>query len=204
MPRARIGRIASRLRRAARATFWVELVDDVEGDRRNALASEKDRVVKVTKTLVDDLSDDELAYVLSHEVAHLEMGHGQKVIDWVTEAGEQLKEDVIERGRRLRDAGHGFCSRALSQAVWCALGLGGIYVVSRLRHQEHEIEADKRALEIAALAGFDPKASVSALRKINGGWLPERGLLKNLSSEHPAPARRARELESVARDVRQR
>ena len=97
-------------------------------------------------------SDDELAYVLAHQVAHLTSNHKKS---------SQL------------DAGSIIATQVVGQVMGRALGVNGVsiaaassgfWVAGPYREQD-EVIADYVALDYMRWAGFDPKAAVSFLEK---------------------------------------
>ena len=130
------------------------------------------------------LTDDEIAAVLGHEIAHA------------------LREHARERVSRSMATGMGV---SLASAV---LGVGGAgqdimsavaRVAFELPHSRlHETEADRIGVELAARAGFDPRAAVSLWDKMatRSSAAPPEWL-----STHPAHANRQRELAEAAQRV---
>lgn len=130
------------------------------------------------------LSDAEIAAVLGHEMAHA------------------LREHSRERVSRSMMTGLGV---SVAGAV---LGLGGAgqdlmgqvaRVTFELPHSRlHETEADRMGVELAARAGYDPRAAVSLWDKMAG---QSSGAPPEWMSTHPAHANRQRELAEAAARV---
>ena len=130
------------------------------------------------------VTDDELAAVMGHEIAHALREHGR----------ERMSQAYAQ-------------SLGLS-VVGAALGLGQggmqlAQIVSDVtfnlpNSREHEIEADRIGVELAARAGYDPRAAVTLWQKMGqvGGGAPPQFL-----STHPAPQNRARDLTDYAARV---
>ncbi len=139
-----------------------------------------DGTVRVFSGLLDMMSDDEVRYVIGHEIGHVKAGHSKKRMQMALTAGG-LREAVAASGSK---AG----TLADSQ-------LGDLFqkVVLAQHSQSNENEADDYAMAFMKNRKYDPKATVSALEKIDklsGGsgasWL----------STHPAPAERAQRMRS--------
>jgi predicted Zn-dependent protease len=130
------------------------------------------------------VTDDELAAVMGHEIAHA-----------------------------LREHGRERASQAYAQAfglsvVGAALGLGGNTMqvaqivtdvtISLPNSREHEVEADRIGVELAARAGYDPRAAVTLWQKMGqvGGGAPPQFL-----STHPSPQNRQKDLADYAARV---
>ncbi len=126
------------------------------------------------------LSRDELAFVLSHELAHIELGHYQQKIDEVT------KIYVIAAVLGI-----------LSQGQYNALRDPNFVTVARIAlaaySRDQETQADARGVRLMRSAGFDPQASISALLKINPLGLSGTG---DLFDSHPSTAQRISRLQT--------
>lgn len=130
--------------------------------------------------LMDMMSDDEVRYVLGHEIGHVKSGHTKQRIQAAMRVGA------------LRDAisatGPGVAALADSQ-------LGDLFatVVTSKFSRTHENQADDYAMKFLKSNKYPPRAAVSALQKLaklsgggGGGWL----------STHPAPSERAQRMQS--------
>lgn len=142
--------------------------------------------IAVYTALIEKLkvTDDELAAVMGHEIAHA-----------------------------LREHGRERASQAYAQAlglsvVGTALGLGqGSMQLAQIitdvtfnlpNSREHEVEADRVGVELAARAGYDPRAAITLWQKMGqvGGGAPPQFL-----STHPSPKNRQKDLTEYAARV---
>lgn len=131
-----------------------------------------------------DLTDDEIAAVMGHEIAHA------------------LREHARERVSRSMATGLGV------SVAGALLGAGQIgqdlmaqvaRVTFELPHSRlHETEADRIGVELAARAGYDPRAAVSLWDKMAGR---SAGGPPKWLSTHPAHAERQRELATASERV---
>lgn len=122
------------------------------------------------------LTDDELAAVIGHEIAHALREHVREQM--TMQYAAQLPGLLV---------GIATGSRALAQ-----LGDMVSDVTLRLPHsRQAEVEADQMGLELAARAGYDPRAAITLWQKMrrNGGGAPPEFL-----STHPAPENREQDL----------
>ena len=130
------------------------------------------------------LTDDEIAAVIGHEIAHALREHARE------RASEQVTAGLLIQGGTLA-VGGGRATADLAGLVYkLTFGLPN----SRL----HESEADRIGVELAARAGYDPRAAIALWRKMqaNGaGGAPE------WLSTHPSADSRIRELEIYANRV---
>jgi Zn-dependent protease with chaperone function len=130
------------------------------------------------------VTDDELAAVMGHEIAHALREHGR-------ERASQAYAQAIGL-----------------QVVGAALGLGGSEMqlaqivadvtINLPNSREHEVEADRIGVELAARAGYDPRAAITLWQKMGrvGGSTPPSFL-----STHPSPKDRQKDLEAFAARV---
>lgn len=176
-PRARrLAAVAGRILPLARrdVPYRVTALDNDEVV--NALAAPGGPVY-VTTALIDRMTDDgELAFVVGHEVAHIEAEHGRQAINQavMVEAAAQLL---------LRDSGE--LIKFGSSVAWL--------LYSRGYSRANEREADSGGLRLMNAAGYPPGESIEALRKLGGGQVggPARYL-----STHPSTPDRIRRLEA--------
>jgi predicted Zn-dependent protease len=108
----------------------------------------------VTRGLIEQgLTDDELAFVIAHEVSHIDRN------DTVSSDDEHVASQKQEVGA----TGHGFKAEVL--AGLCASESQEVAALNKTRRQQ-EIEADRRAILILAATGYDVRAAISALKKV--------------------------------------
>jgi len=140
-----------------------------------------DGTVRIYSGLMDKLTDDEVRYVVGHEVGHVSLGHSKKALQTAYAASGVRKVGAA--------SGNGNVS-ALSGSV-----LGGIAekLVNAQFSQSQESDADMYALKLMKANRYDPKAAVSALRKLEKMY----GNSRSAFSSHPAPGDRADALEKA-------
>lgn len=124
------------------------------------------------------LSDDEIAQIMGHEISHALLGHGRERMSraMATQSGLQLGS--ILAGRDLS---------ILAPVATVALNLPN--------SRDAESEADRYGVELAARAGYDPRASISLWEKMgraSSGNQPPQFL-----STHPAPGNRIQALQAL-------
>jgi predicted Zn-dependent protease len=124
-----------------------------------------------------DVTDDELAAVIGHEIAHALREH----------ARERASEQMVAGGLiAVGSAILGVGQIAQQGAEFAYMGLLGLP-----NSRRHETEADRIGVELAARAGFDPRAAVSLWRKM--GQASAGGPPKFLST-HPSQEDRLSDL----------
>lgn len=125
------------------------------------------------------LTDDEIAAIMGHEIAHALREHGRERMSqaYAEQVGMQLAGSLL--GMDAQKA-------AVMQTV-VTLGL-------TLPHSRgHESEADVMGVELAARAGYDPRAAISLWQKMasaSGGGTPA------FLSTHPSSDQRIANLQS--------
>lgn len=125
------------------------------------------------------LSDDEVAMIMGHEMAHALREHARERMGKanVTRVGTSLVSSILGLGS-LGDA---------------ALNMGAQLLTLKFS-REDESEADLVGLELAARAGYDPSAGVTLwekMMKANAGAPPE------FLSTHPASATRIADIRAT-------
>ncbi|HYC43999.1 MAG TPA: M48 family metallopeptidase [Burkholderiales bacterium] len=183
----RVRAIAARLqphtavfRRDAPAWKWETNV--VSSNELNAFCMPGGKIVVYTG-LVDQLrlTDDEIAIVLGHEIAHALREHSRERVSQAMAA-----QAAIGLGAALLGASD-------TSAQIANVGYEALIATRFSRTQESE--SDRIGLELAARGGYDPRAGVSVWRKMlaanKGGRPPE------FLSTHPAESTRMQEIESL-------
>lgn len=130
------------------------------------------------------ITDDELAAVMGHEIAHALREHARE------RASEQaVAGTVISVGAALMGLG----DLGQKTAEYAYMGLLGLP-----NSRRHETEADRVGIELAARAGFDPRAAVTLWQKMGqlGGGEPIKFL-----STHPSQSDRLADLTAYSQRV---
>lgn len=161
---------------------WSWEVNVIKSDELNANCGPGGKIIVYTG-IIDTLklTDDELAAVMGHEIAHALREHGREAMS---------KAYGIEMARTGAGAllGLGQDSLALADTVVQ-------YSLTLPNSRANENEADLLGLELAARAGFDPNAAISLWKKMTaaeaGSAPPE------FTSTHPSSANRIAALEAA-------
>ncbi|MBK9244290.1 MAG: M48 family metallopeptidase [Burkholderiales bacterium] len=182
---ARVQAIALRLiphgrRFNAEAGSWAWEVNVIDSPAINAFCMPGGKIM-VFVGLIEklQLTDDELAAVIGHEIAHALLQHGRARMSEAVLKNVGVNLAALYFG--LGDLG----ATALAQAAQLAITLP--------YSRGHETDADLAGIELAARAGYDPRAATSLWRKMAaaGGGQPPQFL-----STHPGHANRIREIEA--------
>lgn len=137
----------------------------LNSDIMNAFAAPGGPIL-ITEGLARRLTDDELAFVLAHEVGHVEAQHGR----------EAINQALIAQGI------FGLLFGGSSQAM--QIGISIMYTLyDRGYSRNQEYQADSYGLQFMRRAGYEPEGAVTALAKLGSGQ--SRGLNRYFST-HPA------------------
>lgn len=163
-----------------RARSWQWAVTLIRSNDVNALCMPGGKIAFFTG-IIDQLqlSDNEIAMIMGHEMAHALREHSreQLVKNSATSIGISLGSQLLGLG----DIGH------------YAARLGGQLLSLRFSRND-ENDADLVGLEIAARAGYNPKAAVTLWEKMGNATGSNANGLSFLST-HPSGPERIRELQ---------
>ncbi|HFD79175.1 MAG TPA: M48 family peptidase [Gammaproteobacteria bacterium] len=168
---------AIRMRPDTRNWDWsIKVIDDPKVVNAWCMAGGK---MAVYTGLIDKVkpTDDELAQVLGHEIAHALANH-------------QAEKMSVAMATSLGVAAVGATSKRPGLAMSGA-ALAAALAIKLPNSRTAESEADRIGIELAAKAGYDPRAAISLwdkMEKVSGNGPPE------FLSTHPAPENRKREL----------
>lgn len=147
-----------------------------EDDQANAFALPGGKIGIYTGLLDVARTQDQLAAVVAHEVAHVLAEHhnARMSAQFATQAGLSVADAFLGTG-------------AEGRTIMGVLGLGARYGVLMPYSRSQETEADVVGLELMARAGFDPRASIELWRNMAeaGGPAPPAFL-----STHPSGTQR--------------
>lgn len=136
--------------------------------------------IRVYSGLMDQFSDDEVRYVIGHEIGHVKSGHSKSRMQ------AALRTSALRKGVQSTNTRAG----ALANTE-----LGDLFekVINSQHSQSNEREADDYALDFMRHRKYNPKACVSALDKLA---MLSGDDSNTFLSTHPAPKDRADRLRS--------
>src|SRR5712664_431997 len=128
-------------------------------------------------------TDDEVAQVMGHEIGHALASHTRERMSVAYSTGIGSQVLAIAMGARPETA-------ALMETA-------SVVAIQLPNSRESESEADQIGIELAARAGYDPKAAVTLWEKMGklGGTPPQ------FLSTHPSPENRAARLKELGAKV---
>lgn len=142
-------------------------------------------IILLTRGLYDLLeTEDELAAVLAHEIAHVNKQHHYNVIKQqkMVQMGTSFMQNQMSKGK----------NNELANRL---VGVGA-ELMGRGLDKESEYEADRDGIVLAARAGYDSSALLSVLGKLQARAKGD-GALQLLFKTHPSPAERIEKLSSI-------
>jgi predicted Zn-dependent protease len=157
----------------------------------NAFAMPGGKVVIYSGLLPVTQTEEALAVVVGHEIAHVIARH----------SGERMSQQIaLQYGGSIAGEllGNSQITQQLGSAVF---GLGAQYGVMMPYARTQEYEADEIGLILMAIAGYDPRAAVPFWTRMaqnsGGGRMPE------FMSTHPSDSKRIARIESIMPNVLQ-
>jgi predicted Zn-dependent protease len=165
------------------AASWPWQVHVIDDRQMNAWCMPGGKIV-VYSGLIDrlKLSDDELAAVIGHEIAHALREHSREKIS------QQMPVSVLAE-----------VAAAAGYGTYAQLGTTGFQLLVGLPNSRGmETEADRIGVELAARAGYDPRAAITLWQKM--GAATGSGQIEWLST-HPSDAARQKDLRDYAERV---
>ncbi|QWP75960.1 M48 family metallopeptidase [Lysobacter sp. K5869] len=131
-------------------------------------------------------NDDALAVVMGHEIAHALLRHGSQ---------RMAQQKLVQLGQVAAGAAVGGMDPQQQQMIMGALGAGAQYGLVLPYGRNHETQADKVGLMLAAAACYDPRQAIplwQRMSELGGGQRPPE-----FASTHPDPANRIQTLQQL-------
>lgn len=183
-----VNRVGERIAYVAAADMpnaqWEFVVFD-DDDQINAFAMPGGKVAVYTGIFKIARTDDELAVVMGHEVAHVAAGHGN----------ERVSQQMLAAGGALAvGLGTRDMSSSERQLIMAAYGAGATLGVMLPYSRYHESEADEIGLIYAAQAGYDPRAAITFWQRMEA---QKSGAPPEFLSTHPSGSTRIRKLNEL-------
>lgn len=168
------------------AANWAWEVNLIKSDALNASCMPGGKILFYTGIVEKlQLTDDEIAQIMGHEIAHALREHGREAISraYTTQMGTQVIGSLLGLGDGAR--------QAADTAVQYGLTLPN--------SRSNETEADLIGLELAARAGYNPEAAVTLWQKMGAA---SQGQPPAFLSTHPSSSGRIEMLRANIPKVR--
>ncbi len=166
-----------------RAKTWRWEINVLESPSINAFCMPGGKIAIFTG-IIDKLAltDDELAMIMGHEMGHALWEHARE---------RTAKTNLTSIGSRIVGA-------LLFGQAGELIGAAGSSLAALKFSRNDETEADLIGLELAARAGFDPRAGITLWEKMSKA---ARGAPPAWFSTHPSSASRIKKIEAALPDV---
>jgi predicted Zn-dependent protease len=138
-------------------------------------------------------TDDEIAQVMGHEIAHALADHTRERMSIA------MTSQMVTTAAAVAVTIAGPRDDSRPALALAGMQLASVLAIQLPNSREGEAEADQIGIELAARAGFEPKAAVTLWQKMGqegGGGPPE------FLSTHPSPQNRAARLAQLGDQVR--
>jgi predicted Zn-dependent protease len=158
----------------------------LQSDEANAFCLPGGKMAVYTGLLPVAQTDDGMAVVMGHEIAHALLRHGSQ---------RMAQQKLVQMGQMAAGIAVGNMDPQQQQMVMAALGAGAQYGVVLPYGRNHESQADEVGLMLAAAACYDPQAAIplwERMSQLNGGQRPPE-----FASTHPDPANRIAHLQQL-------
>ncbi len=162
----------------------------VKDDQINAFCMPGGKIVVYEGLMNIVGSEDELAVVVGHEVAHAVAKH----------SNEQMSQEILAQyGAGILNASLSQKSQITQVVAAQVYGLGSQYAVALPFSRKHEVEADYMGLVFMTMAGYNPDVALNFWQKMSassGGKTPE------FLSTHPSDEKRIRNIQNDLAEIK--
>lgn len=158
----------------------------IQSDQANAFCLPGGKMAVYTGLIPVAQNQDAMAVVMGHEIAHALLRHGSQ---------RMAQQKLVQMGQLAAGVALGGMDPGQQQAVMAALGAGAQYGFILPYGRNHETQADRIGLMLAAAACYDPREAIplwERMSQLGGGQRPPE-----FASTHPDPANRIQQLQSM-------
>lgn len=159
----------------------------------NAFALPGGKIGVHTGILPITQSDDGLATVIGHELAHVTLRHG----------GQRVSQQLVIAGiTTIADVGLAMNNVRERQYIMSGLGVGAAVGLILPYSRSHEYEADRYGLYYMARAGYDPEAAIGFWQRMIAYGNQRGGKPPEWLSTHPADEKRIAQIQRLIPEAR--
>ena len=166
--------------------YHVKILDSNEV---NAFSTSGGHILLTRGILKCARSEDALAAVIAHEVAHIHLQHSLKAVK-----SSRIQEAFKDSADALVTA---VASKAAADKMNEVVGDTVSTMIKNGYSQSQEYDADKRAVQLMYDAGYDPYAMNDMLSKMSYN---QKGSKIGFYKTHPSPEKRMKKLKSVLKN----
>jgi predicted Zn-dependent protease len=134
-------------------------------------------------------SEDALAAVIAHEVAHIQLKHSIKAIKT-----SRITQAILVTGASAAGAATGMNVNELTDVFNESVGEILLTMVNNGYSQSQEFEADNTAMSLLASAGYNPSGLIDMLNELRTAQSASSG---GFNKTHPTPAQRITNAEKI-------
>ena len=164
----------------------------VQDNQLNAFCMPGGKIVVYEGLMKIISSDDELAVVLGHEVAHAVAKH----------SNERMSQQLLAQyGAQVVSGALANNSSAVKSIASQVYGIGAQYGVMLPFSRKHESEADYMGLILMTIAGYNPDVAVGFWQKMSGGG---QSSTPEFMSTHPSDQTRISDIQKNLPDVKKK
>lgn len=162
----------------------------VKDDQVNAFCMPGGKIVVYEGLMKIIGSEDELAVVVGHEVAHAVAKH----------SNERMSQQLMAQyGAAILGQAVSNKSAAVQQVASTVYGVGAQYGVMLPFSRKHETEADYMGLVFMTMAGYNPDVALNFWKKMSAG---SSGSTPEFMSTHPSDATRIADIQKALPDIK--
>lgn len=158
----------------------------IQSDQANAFCLPGGKMAVYTGLIPVAQNRDAMAVVMGHEIAHALLRHGSQ---------RMAQQKLVQMGQVAAGMAVGGMDPQQQQAVMAALGAGAQYGFILPYGRNHETQADKVGLMLAAAACYNPQEAIPLWQRMSELGGGERS--PEFASTHPDPANRIQVLQSL-------
>ena len=165
----------------------------LDSNEINAFATSGGHIL-ITRGLINAANtEDSLAGVIAHEIAHIQLKHGIKAIK-----NSRITQALLVTGASAAGAASGMTTSQLNDVLKESVGEIIHTMVNSGYSQAQEFEADNTAMSLMADAGYNPSGLIEMLRSLNNVQTAGSGFGKT----HPTPAQRINNAEKTVKNFK--
>ena len=158
----------------------------IQSDDANAFCLPGGKMAVYTGLLPVAQNQDAMAVIMGHEIAHALLRHGSQ---------RMAQQKLVQMGQLAAGVALGGMDPGQQQAIMAAMGAGAQYGFILPYGRNHETQADRVGLMLAAAACYNPHEAVPLWERM--GQLGGGARQPEFASTHPDPANRQQVLQSL-------